>query len=288
MQLTKTELKVLEQVTRGNNKIEDIAQNIHRSKSQIYRAQQNLSNHRFLQLNNGILKAQRTIYSSLIINLLSAYPNLIQLFSDSGLKILVSILEPKSIDEIMEDTNLKRSTIYKKLRIGLNISAITKDEKKFILNEKIWPDLKEYIEEYKRFEETIDKRVPVNSIIYNKNENEILFSNKSDLTATLTAFSRYEEYGIKILLPTHFYYLPNKELSKEKILLHSIYIITKEKDYRYITYLILFYIKFKDEFSKMKNPVLKQIDRILKGEKMEGYPTLEEIKEKAVMYDIRI
>jgi predicted transcriptional regulator len=289
MQLSQTELKVLEQVSYGNNKIENIAQNIHRSNSQIYRAKQNLLEHGFLHLNRGRLEPEKSINSALILNLISRYPSLIKLFSDSGLRILISILKPKSINEIMQETNLKKSTIYKKIKIGRNISAIEKNKNhKYTINEKIWPNLKNYLQENKKFEEAIDNRIPVNSIIYHKNEDEILFSNNSELKATPTAFSVYEKYKIKILLPTNFYYLPNKNLSKEEILLHSIYITNKEKDYRYLTYVALFYIKFRCEFIKIKSPILKNFDNILKGNKIERYPTLDEIKEKAELYDIKI
>lgn len=289
MQLSQTELKVLEQVAYGNDRIENIAHNIHRSNSQIYRAKQSLSEYGFLHLNNGKLEPEKSINSSLILILLSRYPNLIELFSDSGLKILMSILKPKSINEIMKETNLNKSTIYKKIMMGRNISAIIMNKnRKYTINEKIWPNLKNYLEENKKFEETIDNRIPVNSVIYHKNEDEILFSNKSELKATLTAFSLYEKYGIKLFLPTHFYYLPNKKLSKKEILFHSIYVIGKEKDYRYLTYVALFYIKYRDEFLKIKNPILKKIDNILKGDRIEGYPTLDEIREKGALYDIRI
>ena len=140
----------------------------------------------------------------------------------------------------------------------------------------------------KKFEEIIDNRIPVNSIIYHKNEQEILFSTNFEIPASKTAFSLYEKFGIKLFLPTHFYYLPNRKLSKKEILLHSIYIIKKERDYRYLTYLALFYIKFRGEFLRIKDPVLKKIDNILKGDKIEGYPTFKEIREKAALYDIRL
>ena len=290
MQLSQTELRVLEQVAYGNDRIENIAHALHRSNSQIYRAKQNLTEYGFLHLNNGKLEPEKSINSSLILILLSKYPNLIELFSDSGLKILMSILKPKSINEIMRETNLKKSTIYKKIKMGRDISAITlSNNHTYTINEKIWPDLKDYLEENKKFEETVDRRIPVNSVIYYKNEDEILFSNTSELTATLTAFSVYEKYGITLFLPTYFYYLPNRKVSKEEILLHSTYIIDKEKNYRYLTYAALFYIKFRDSFSKIKNnPVLKKIDNILIGARILGYPTLEEIQEKGALYDIQI
>ncbi len=289
MQLSQTELRVLEQVSYGNERIEDIAQNLQKSKSQIYRAKQRLSENGFLHLNRGKLAPNRSTYSSLILPLLSKYPNLIEPLSESGLKIFTSILKPKSVKEIMRETNLKMSTIYKKIKQGRNISAITINKnKKFTINERIWPNLRDSLREIKKFEETIDERIPVNSVIYHKDEDEIIFSNIFDLNAKLTAFSKYGKYGIKILTPTNFYYLPYRELSKKEILLHSIYIINKEKDYRYLTYLIIYYLKFREEFSNIRHPILKKIESILKGKTIEGYPTLDEIKEKCLLYDIRI
>lgn len=289
MQLSQTELRVLEQVADGTERIEDIANNLHKSNSQIYRAKQNLSEYGFLHLINRKLKPERSTYSSLILQLLSKYPNLTEPLSDSGFRIFTSILKPKSIEEIMRDTNLKKSTIYKKIKLGRNISAVTKyKNRKFTINEKIWPNLKNYLEEFHKLDETIDKRIPVNSVIYYKNDDEIIFSNKAELNATLTAFSKFEKYGIKLFLPTHFFYLPNRELSKKDVLLHSLYIVDKERDYRYLTYISLFYFKFREEFLKIKHPILKKIENILSGKKLDGYPTLDEIKEKGLLYDIRI
>jgi predicted DNA-binding protein YlxM (UPF0122 family) len=289
MQLSQTELNILNQIALGNNKIDNIAKNLNKSNSQIYRAQQKLSENGFLQLNRGHLEPKRSINTSQILNLLSRYPNLTQLFSDSGLKILTSILKPKSIDEIVKGTNLKKSAIYKKIKVGKDISAITVDKNhKYTINKKIWPNLKDFLEQNKKLEETIDNRVPVGSVIYHKNENEILFSNITELKATPTAFSTYEKFGIKLLLPTNFYYLPYKELSKKDILLHSLYIVDKEKDYRYLIYLALFYIKYKDELYFLKHPILEKIKSILKGKEEVGYPTIDEIREKGSLYDIRI
>ena len=62
MQLSQTELKVLEQVAYGNDRIEDIAQKLQRSNSQIYRAQQSLSEYGFLLLINGNLEPKKSTY----------------------------------------------------------------------------------------------------------------------------------------------------------------------------------------------------------------------------------
>ena len=67
-----------------------------------------------------------------------------------------------------------------------------------------------FLQAIKTQEETIDSRVPLGSIIYFKNKDEIIFSNKANIDFSLTAFSRYADYGIKLLLPTNFYYSPKK------------------------------------------------------------------------------
>jgi predicted transcriptional regulator len=288
MRLTQTELQVLKQVSNENKRIKDIAKRLHKSTSQIYRARQNLEKYGFLHLADGNLEPDKTTHSSLILQLLSRYPNLIELLSESGMKILLSILTPKSIHEIMKETNLNKSTVYKKIRQGKKISAIQlKKKNTFVLNKKIWPDLIDLLKEVRKHEELTDGRIPVNSLIYHKNEDEILFSNTSELPAKPTAFSTYEAFGITLFLPTHFYYLPVKELSKKDILSHSLYIVEKQKDYRYVTYLILFYLKYRNEFSKINHPIVQKINKILKGEIIDGYPSLDEIKEKCALYDIR-
>lgn len=110
-----------------------------------------------------------------------------------------------------------------------------------------------------------------------------MFSNKAKQDAALTAFSAYE--GIKLLLPTNYYYLPKRKLSKKEVFTHSLYVAEKEKTIRHLTYIALFYIKFKIQCS---HPIISTIKDILNGKTIKGYPTLKEIKEKADVYDIRI
>jgi len=38
----------------------------------------------------------------------------------------------------------------------------------------------------------------------------------------------------------------------------------------------------------IKHPILSNIKQILEGKNIQGYPTLDEIKEKAEVYDIKI
>jgi len=285
MNLSSTELKVIEQIAKNNKSINLIAKFIKKSNKQVYRAVKKLKEIGFI---DNSLEPIKSVHNNLLQQLILEYPSLISPLSNSGINIFASILEPKTIKEIIQKTGLKKGIIYKKFRIVKNISLVTKKNNKYALNEKIWPKLKDFFLELNKYEEIIDKRIPASSIIYFKNEKEIIFSNKEELNAALTAFSKYNQYNLKLLLPVYYYYLPNKELTKKEIFQHSLYIAEKEKSIRNLIYIALFYIKFKKELSKIKHEIINNINIILKGKSLLNYPTLKEIKEKAQIYDIRL
>lgn len=288
MLFSQTELMILEQLAKGNSRIRDIAKALRKSDKQIYRAAKRLSEKNILTRSKGLLEPRKTTHTTFLLHLLVDHPNLAQLLSGSGMKILTALLKSKTIEEITQETGLKKSCAYNKLGQALNISLVKKEDKRYVINEKLWPNLKEFLVEFKKYHETIDLRVPINSIIYYKTDKEIVFSNKAEQDAALTAFSAYGQHGIKLLLPTHYYYLPKKRLSRKEVFLHSLHVAEKEKTIRHLTYISLFYIKFKKELSRVKHPILEMIKNILRGKDIPGYPTLREIKEKADTYDIRV
>lgn len=289
MQLSQIELKTLEQIAQGNNDIKEIARNLNRDKSRLYRTKQELIEKDILRFSNGKLEPKRLTYIVILLQLLSKYPNLVPLLSGSGIPVLTALLEFNTIKEIEENTDFEKSIIYRKIKQAIFISVVIQIHKKtYALNEKVWNDLIRFLEELKKYDETTDLRIPANSTIYYKTNEEIIFSNKSELEAELTGFSAYNQFGIKLLLPTNYYYLPKKNLSKEDVFTHSLYITQKETDIRNLTFIGLFYRKYRDELQKIKHPILDKIKLVLNGENIKGYPTLEELREKAEVYDIRL
>jgi len=289
MQLSQIELKTLEQIAQDNNDIKEIARNLHRDESRIYRTKQELIEKDILRFSNGKLEPKRLPYIVILLQLLSKYPNLVPLLSGSGIPILTALLKFNTIKEIEENTDFEKSIIYRKIKQAILISVVIKIHKKtYSLNEKVWNDLIRFLEELKKYDETTDSRIPANSTIYYKTNEEIVFSNKSEIKAELTGFSAYNRFGIKLLLPTNYYYLPKKNLSKEEVFTHSLYITQKETDIRNLIFIGLFYIKYKGELQKIRHPILDKIKLVLNGENIEGYPTLEELREKAEIYDIRL
>jgi len=287
MNLSKPELRVLEQIANGNTKITEIAHALRKSDKQIYRTSKNLIEKEFIELSRGKITAKKTTHNTLLLQLLSQHPNLIKILSSNGIQILTATLDPKDVNQIINKTRLKKSLIYQKLKQAFNVSIIKKENKNYVLNAKLWVKLKEFFEEYKRFSESVDQRIPANSIIYKKTNKELVFSNKGKIDATLTAFSCFEKFGIKLLLTTNYYALPKNKLSKKGIFMHALLIAEKEKTIRYLIFIFLFYIKFKKELS-IKHPIVDKLNLILKGNDIPGYPKLREIKERAEIYDIKI
>ncbi|MBM3199983.1 hypothetical protein FJZ53_03510 [Candidatus Woesearchaeota archaeon] len=288
MKLPQTELRILEQVSQGNTSVVGIAKAIRRSEKQVYRASQKLAKKGFLEMSRGTLNPKKASHITILLNILSEYPNLVQLLSGSGISILSALLEPKMVKDVVKETGLRKSVVYKKLKQARNISVIKQEGRQYFFNEQIWCKLKDFLEEFRKLLEITDPRVSASSVIYYKNEKEILFSSRAEQDAALTAFSAYQSYGIKILTATNYYYLPKKRLSEKEVFMHSLYVAEKEMSISHLIYIILFYLKFKKKLSAIRHPILENTKTVLNGGTINGYPPLGEIREKAEVYDIQL
>ena len=288
MRLSKTELKVLWQAALGKKRAPEIALALDKHQSQIYRIIKNLKKKGLAALENGVITPSENTGVNILLQELSRRQNIIDNLSGCGIKLFTAILEPKSISQIIKETGIKRSTVFYKLKEASRNSFVNAYEGKYFLNGKVWPKVKEFLIEFKKYEETADKRVPPGAVIYYKNENEIVFSTKIACDAALTGFSAYEQFGIKLLPVDYTYYLPKKALSKKEVFLHSLYRAEKEGDARDFIFIALFYLKHKHELKDVKHEIIDSINKVLQSEKVKYYPTLAEIKERADLYDIKI
>jgi hypothetical protein len=219
---------------------------------------------------------------------LSKKPNLTQLVSGPGIPIFIALLTPSTIEEISLNTGYKKSVIYKFIHDARQRSLLKNESSIYSLNDKLWLDFREVLEEIKKTELNIDSRVPITSIIYFKNQKEIIYSNKDDLIAELTAFSAYEDFGIKLLTITYYYYLPQKILTKREVFIHSLYVTEKDFSIQHLIFIALFLAKYKEELSDIKHTIVVNLLKVFLGEKIKGYPSISEIKDRAEIYGIEV
>jgi hypothetical protein len=203
------------------------------------------------------------------------------------------LLEAKNVEKIIEDTSVKKSTVYDLLKKALKISLVIRNGEQYTFNERLWGDVADLLREIRDIERLLDPRVPYNSEIYYRNQHEVIYSNKyGGGPGEKTGFSVFEKEGIKLLLPTTYYYYsdtePEKELTKEDIFRHALYAAEKETSVRHLIFLALFYCKFEEELKAVKHDIVENLKLVLQGKIIKGYPTFEEIKEKAEMYGIEI
>ena len=288
MMFSKTELEMLSEVGKGTISISELAETLKISSSQIYRLAQNLQKKDILQYSKGVLNVAGKTYINMLLLLLSKAKNLSEPFSGTGLQIYSTLIEPKTVSEIEKETGLHKTTVLKKINQGRKMSLVLKEQKKYRINEKIWPDAKELLIEIRKFEDSIDERIPVGSVIYFKNEKEILFSTMMRVDAEKTAFSAYEKYGLGMLLVTKYYFLPKRNLTKKEVFRHSLFVAEKEPETRYLIMIALFYVKYKNELSRIKHKVMENILKVLSGETVLGYPALTEIRDRASVYSLKV
>jgi len=283
-----TELKVISELGKGNREIIKIAKALKISSSQVYRIAQKLCQKDMVNLSEGVLQPEMKTHINMLLTLLSKAANLSSPLSGTGLEIYQAIIAPKTIKGIEKETGLHKTTVLKKIKQGRKMSLLLIENKMYRINEKIWPDAKECFIELKKYENSIDPRVPVNSVIYFKNKEEIIFSNKENIDAERTAFSAYEKFGIEFLLITNYYYLPKRHLTKREVFMHSLYVAEKSQDTRDLIFVALFLTKYKKELSKIKHSIVENLNKVFLGEKLSGYPTFAEIKDRASIYYIGV
>ena len=286
--ISNIELRLLKEIGSGKSTINELIMNLGLSKSQIYRILKSLEKKDIIKDKRPKIILKNETYIALLMQLLIKNPKVIDILSDSGISILIETIKGGSVKEISRITGFKDAIIYRKLKKALSLSINKKNKDKFTFNQDLWQNLKEFLLEYDKHSMTIDNRISIGSIIYFKKDDELVFESKNVHDAVFTAFSVYPKYGINIILPEKFYYLPIKKLTKEHVFLHSLYVCEKKKESRYFIYSAIFYLKFKKYLNNIDNPILENIKKIIKDEIIPGYPKFEEIKEKARQYDIRV
>ena len=164
MRFSKTELKLLEQVALGKTQVLEVAIALRKDKSQIYRIIKNLQEKGFAELKNKEIKPTQFTHVQLLLQELGRQPSFIDHLSGCGIKLYTFILEPKTIKEIINKTEIKRSTIFYKIKKALKNSFIKSVGNKYQFNGKFWYKIKEFLIELEKYERTNDKRIPPGEI----------------------------------------------------------------------------------------------------------------------------
>ncbi len=275
---TKSELEALRLFDNFENIVE-LAKGLKKSRSQTYRIIQKLNEKNIIE-NNTLVSLP---YLKKLVLLIRKNKNLVGLFSDSGLPILLQSLSPKKVSEIVSLLDLNEQTIYKTILNARQVGLVKQDGRQYVVNGENWSEGKSFLNSLLEQEMSFDVRVPKDSIIYFKSEKEIVFSTGAEVKATLTAFSAFDKSGINFFPVTNYYVLPMQRLSVQKIYEQALKIVEKNWDYRLLVILGVFALKNKIS-SDIK--LVKEFQLIFAGKEVDKMPSSKDFRLKAKEYGV--
>jgi hypothetical protein len=194
---------------------------------------------------------------------------------------------PKSAKELHEETGIPLKTVYYYLhdfaRLGIVVPTKKGKLSNYTFNNVYWSALKDFVSALQEYDKA--RLVPREGLLIKIYKDSVLFKSLRAQDATYTSFSAYEDYGIELGLRDNYYTLPKRELSIQEIFIHS---LDSAEGRSQRLFCILFYLKHKDRLEGVEHPMVKDIRAVLRGEKVKGYPSMEDIEDRTEMYGIKL
>lgn len=201
---------------------------------------------------------------------------------------LLSLMENEhSVVMLEKETGIPKKTIYRYLK-GLLRLGVTKRRKVgrtylYSLNKTLWPEIGDFVSAIQEYQAM--RLVPREALLIKIYREGVLFKSIRPQDATPTSFSAYEEYGIELGLRDYYYILPKRKLSIQEIFIHS---LDSALEFSQKLFCLLFYLKNKERLKDIEHPMMKDLLAVLHGERIKGYPTLEDIADRVDLYDIQL
>jgi hypothetical protein len=194
---------------------------------------------------------------------------------------------PRSLEALAMETGIPSDTLYGYLKGFLWVGVVSRSRQGkaylFSFNYIVWPELKDFVTSLQEYQAL--RLVPSEALLIKSYRDSVLFKSIRPQDATLTSFSAYEDYGIELGLRDNYYTLPQRELSIQEIFIHS---LDSAGELQQKLFCVLFYLKNRDKLQTIDHPMMKDLKAVLQGEKIKGYPTLEDIEDRTDLYDIKL
>ena len=287
---SKTEMLLLSHIGRGATSILELSAATGLSKVQIYRTLASLQKKGAVRSEGGeaVLQGQTHLYT--LMNIMHDSSAAVDLLAGNGLDMIRELREPRTAAEVSGILGISQRTVSRLIKSMRNVGMLSKDGSKYTINVKMWPELLPLADQYADHSAAFDERVPPCSRIYHRSRPLVIFSDDRDLEYTRTAFSRFDEYGIRMYPGTQYYCNLPDNLTMCDILLHCFEIIATEKNWRLRMMTLIFYKKYRDEFKGVDHPMKDEMELVLRTKKgkAEGWVPLREMQERAEMYGVNL
>lgn len=193
---------------------------------------------------------------------------------------------PRSLEVLAVETGMSGDTLYGYLKGFLRIGVVsrTREGKSYLysFNFKLWTELKDFVTAFREYQ--VLRLVPRSALLIKSYKDNVLFKSIRPQDATFTSFSAYKDYSIELGLRDNYYTLPKRELSIREVFIHSL--DSAWEPFQKL-FCVLYYLKNSDKLEAIDHPMMKDLEAVLQGEKISGYPALEDIEERLDLYDIQ-
>ena len=256
MALTKSELKALTRIFKGDSTRKELAKSLNVTVNRLSPLLECLKYMDFIEITrknrNLIIRPSKTQHAYLFKKLLILEPGTKYEDFLYGLnfKLLSYCLHSrKPIENIARQLNISKKTVMNRSLHLRNRQLLNKKDRMLMFNKQTWPDLYDFLTACRNYAKH------VNNILW-KFEDEMIFEvSKEEIQGTLTGFSAYPLFKVPMNVIKYACYLPAKKLSKEEVFIHSLLQIRKET--RLLELAAVFYYKNKLIKNKLYNLAIK-------------------------------
>jgi len=216
------EMEVLSEVSLGIDNIQQLSEETEKSIPQVYKTVGALREKGIVSLSEGKVIPERKTHIVLLLDTLRHSEYAKVSLSGHGLDVLAELTEPKSVAEVSSNLGLHQTSVSKKIKQLEAIGMVYKSGRSFAINDRMWPDLRKTAEAYSEYSNVNDMRAPPGSKVYYSAKDEVIFAGKCSSGFSRTAFSLYEENGIKFYPGTDFCISPPRDVTLRDVFIHSL------------------------------------------------------------------
>lgn len=177
---SKSELLVLRLISKGCTNMESISAASGLSTTGLYAVLRAMREDGLLSGSKG-LEISRTPYHARLMGIVESSANAVELLSDGGMGLLGALREPRTIDQLMAETGLSRATVYRRIKTARSVGAVTlSDDGRYVLNDVLWPGLRELFDRKDDMDRVMDARAPFGSRILHRDPGRVLYSSPAE------------------------------------------------------------------------------------------------------------
>jgi predicted transcriptional regulator len=288
--MKKSEIKLLMELRKGKMEAKDLALALNINKGFLSRILKNLIKRNLVEKikeeGKNYYKISDNPNSVLILRAILLNKKILE---GKREHLLPFLIEKSSLKDLYIKTGVSLKQLVEYLKEFQSFGVVLKENKKYYLN----PEKEDIVNLARILRISLGKE----KFVWKKGNECLKASDEKNENFTLTAFSVFPQFNVKIIPDKFYYYSPKRELSVEEIFVHSL-VFSSTMQTLFLS--LIFYLKNKEKMDLEKvsffarkygvKDLLQKIFDYLDGKEVkdERFLSLEEFKEKAKLYGIKI